>query len=328
MRKLLLSPLRLAVGWGISPRLIGLISITAWVLLRLSIGWHFYSEGVAKRQAGSWTAAPFFANARGPLAGHFRQMVWDHDGRYRLNRNATMKWFAVYREQAATHYGFDDAQKNQAQANYSKAIKQYDWVLQENAADLEEYDLGRDRVGQFERDAQEKALRDGVSSLGGQRDTIRKEWQNKAKPALSQIDVLWKSYESAQQSVATSDQRQTQGDMRLVKPRTNRMDTSIIDRVLPYFDIVVGLCLLLGFFTPVAALAAGVFLASVFLSQFPPTTGPSSSNYQLIESLGCFVLAATGAGRFAGLDYFLHLFIRKSNGSALLAPTLAANEDA
>ncbi len=35
---------------------------------------------------------------------------------------------------------------------------------------------------------------------------------------------------------------------------------------------------------------------------------------QLIEALACFVLAATGAGRFAGLDFFLHLIVRKIAG--------------
>jgi uncharacterized membrane protein YphA (DoxX/SURF4 family) len=70
--------------------------------------------------------------------------------------------------------------------------------------------------------------------------------------------------------------------------------------------------LLLGLFTPVAALVAAGFLGSVFLSQYPPASGPSSSYYQLIEGLACLVLASTGAGRFAGLDYFIHLFIRRS----------------
>jgi uncharacterized membrane protein YphA (DoxX/SURF4 family) len=85
----------------------------------------------------------------------------------------------------------------------------------------------------------------------------------------------------------------------------------VIDRFVPYFDIAIGLCLLLGFFTPVAALAAAGFLGSVVLSQYPPATGPTSSNYQLIECMACLVLAATGSGRLAGLDYFLHLIVRK-----------------
>ena len=67
---------------------------------------------------------------------------------------------------------------------------------------------------------------------------------------------------------------------------------------------------MLGLFTPVAALAAAGFLGSVFLSQLPPSSGPGSTYYQLIESMACLVLAGTGAGRFAGIDYFLHLIVR------------------
>ncbi len=315
VRKFLFSPLRLAIGWGISPRLLGLVAIVMLVLLRLSVGWHFYTEGLTKHNQGNWTAAPFFANARGPLANQYRQMVWDYDGRYRLNRKATMQLFAVYREQIATHFGFDKEQKRQAQGNYAKAIEQFDWVINENSADLEEFQLGIDRVKDFDTNASQRRLRNGVDSLGGQRDTIRREWTGKAKPTLNQIDKIWGNYEIVQNAIATPRQLDANGKLSLTKPRTNRIDTSVIDGLLPYFDIAVGLCLLLGLFTPIAALAAGVFLFSVFLSQYPPQTGTTSSNYQLIESMACFALASTGAGRFAGLDYFLHLFVRKSEAN-------------
>lgn len=310
--KFLTFPLRLCIGWGISPRLLGLIGVTMLVLLRLSIGWHFYSEGVEKRDAGNWSATPFFANARGPLAERYRDMVWDANGKFRLDRDAQMLWLATFRDDVAIHYGFSEDQKRQAQENYAKAIEQYDWVIAENAADLEEFERGRDRLIELDTDETEKKIRDGVSSLGGQRDTIRREWRQKGATALGQIDTIWKSYEGVQNALATDEQMKALGrSLRLIPPRTAELDTSVIDGVIPYFDIVVGLCLLLGLFTPVVALAAAVFLGSVFLSQFPPTTGPTSSNYQLIESMACFVLAGTGAGRFAGLDYFLHLIVRR-----------------
>ena len=42
------------------------------------------------------------------------------------------------------------------------------------------------------------------------------------------------------------------------------------------------------------------------LSQYPPAGGPGSTYYQLIEAMACLTLAATGAGRFAGLDSLIH----------------------
>jgi uncharacterized membrane protein YphA (DoxX/SURF4 family) len=318
VRKLLLFPIRLCVGWGLSPRLLGLFGATALVLLRVTVGWHFYTEGVDKRDAGNWSAVPFFANAKGPLAEEFRSLVWDSEGTFRLNRDSMVYYMALYREQASLHYGFDDGQKDTAQRNFSKAVETYDWILSSNATDLEEFKLGRGRVanlatGVGEQGDLEMKTRDGVTSLGGQRDTIRKEWQQKGAPAFAQIEKLWNTYEDQQNAVANPEQRQIHGNIEFVKPRVHPIiDTSVIDRITPYFDIAIGLCLLVGLFTPVAGLAAAGFLFSVFLSQLPPSTGPTSSMYQLIEGMAALVLAMTGAGRFAGVDYFLHLICRKA----------------
>lgn len=310
MLKLLLTPVRLCVGWGLSPRLLGLIGATMLVLLRISIGLHFYSEGIDKRD-GEWTATPFFANANGPFADQYRQLVWDWDGRYRLNKKAIMIRLAGFRDEVGRHYGFDEKQKAQAQANYAKAVEQYEWVLAENASDLEEFELGRDWMKGLTPESSVNDIPAGVGSLGGQRQTLIRDWQSKGASALKQIDTLWSNYEADQNKLATPDQRRASGFIRMVKPRTNFIDTSEIDRIVPYFDIAVGLCLLFGFLTPVAALAAAGFLGSVFLSQLPPTSGPSSTYYQLIEAMACLVLAGTGAGRFAGIDYFLHLIVRR-----------------
>ena len=308
MRKLLLFPLRLCVGWGISPRLMGLIGVAMLVLLRLTIGWHFYSEGLDKKQAGSWSAAPFFANAKGPYADKFKQMVWDADGAIRRNMDESMLMMAIYRDQIVNHYGFDEKQTQTAQKRYAAAVNQQKMVLSDNEQDLKEYDLGVQRIKELDGDP----MRDGVSSLGGQRETIRKENQGLIKPTLSEIDTLWSNYENSLNAIASDDQIKAEGKLPFNKPLG--MDTETINRFVPYFDIAIGLCLLLGLFTPLAALAAAGFLASVFLSQYPPTTGPGSSNYQLIECMACLVLAGTAAGRFAGLDYFLHIIVRKTFG--------------
>ncbi|EMI24446.1 MULTISPECIES: hypothetical protein [Rhodopirellula] len=310
MAKYLLSPLRLAVGWGISPRLLGTIAVVMLTLLRLTIGWHFISEGIDKYQAGNWSAKPFFANARGPFAGHFRQMVWDYDGTMRLDVDQTELNWAYYRDQISDHYGFDEKQKIEAHNNYSLAAKQLAMVLELNANEIQEFQLGLGRIEELDGDA----VASGVSSLSGQRESVRKELSQKIAPVFDQIDAIWENYETAQNKVATAEQQARHLAYPLVRPRLKMMDTSVIDSIVPYFDMLVGWCLLLGLFTPVAALAAAGFLGSVFLSQYPPLTGPTSSNYQLIECMACLVLAATGAGRFAGLDFFLHLIIRKFNG--------------
>jgi uncharacterized membrane protein YphA (DoxX/SURF4 family) len=309
VRNILLFPLRLCVGWGISPRLLGLIGVTMLVLLRLTIGWHFYSEGLEKYQKGNWDASPFFANARGPFAEHFQQLVWDSDGTIRRDLDQSMLYLAIYRDQVANHYGFDEAQVNQAQKNYAAVVELQQLTLEDYAQDLDEYDLGGTREEEMKADP----MRNGVSSLRGQRDTIRRERLAKLRPALATVTQVWQNYEANQNAIATPAQKEASGYLDFELPLG--MHTGTINRFVPYFDIAVGLCLLLGFFTPVAALAAAGFLGSVFLSQYPPVTGPGSSNYQLIECMACLVLAGTAAGRFAGLDYFLHMIIRKTYGA-------------
>ena len=64
-------------------------------------------------------------------------------------------------------------------------------------------------------------MRDGVASLGGQRDTIRREWSRKAAPALSQIDTIWENYQVAQNLLASSEQVDAQRPFMLKKPLTN-----------------------------------------------------------------------------------------------------------
>ncbi|TWT74907.1 DoxX family protein [Allorhodopirellula solitaria] len=307
MAKILLLPLRLAVGYGLSPRILGYLAIAMLVLLRITIGFHFLSEGSEKFRDDNWSAKPFFANAKGPFANDFRQMVWDYDGATRLDKNQTQIVWATYRNQIADHFGFDEKQQAAAQDNYIKAVDQYDYVIELNANAVQEYRLGLDRIAKLDADP----VRDGVTSLGGQREMVRKELRDLISATLSQIDLIWENYETAQNQLATDEQLASRPPYKLVRPRLAMMDTSVIDRIVPYFDVIMGWCLIVGLFTPVAALAVGAFLFSVFLSQYPPTTGPGSSNYQLIESLACFVLAATGAGRFAGLDFFLHLIVRK-----------------
>jgi len=297
----------LAVGWGMYPRLLGVTGVLMLVLLRVTIGWHFFSEGFDKFEQPSWDAKPFFANARGPVASQFRQIVWDYDGSLRTDVEKTKVHFAIFRDRVIKHYKFDDVQKRQAQANFAKAVEQLQWVLQENTVNLEEYRLGVDRMKQLESDRN----RGGVASLAGQTEAIRSEWTSKLNPVLSQIDLIWKNYEIAQNAMANQDQAAKHPLIRMGVPRNQLMDTSVLNRFVPYFDMTIGVCLLIGLFTPVAALAAAGFLGSVFLSQFPPTAGPGSTYYQLIECMACLVIAATGCGRYAGFDFILHTIVRK-----------------
>lgn len=308
MRNILFVPLRLAVGWGISPRILGFMGITMLVLLRLAIGWHFHSEGSDKYRQGNWDPTPFFANAKGPFAQQFRDVVWDHNGAVRRDPEFTHWWLGEYRDRAAAYYTFGETELSAANQALDRLMDNHEALLDEYKNDLEEYDLGLVRIEELKS----KKDRTGVESLAGQIVSIQRENDAKLKPAMAEIDLLWSGYEGTINSLAAPNQRELSAPLPLYKPRTASVDTSTLSRYVPYFDLAIGWCLLLGLFTPLAALAAAGFLASVFLSQLPPTAGPTSTYNQLVECMACLVIAATGAGRFAGLDFFLHLFVRRS----------------
>lgn len=304
----LFAPIKLAVGWGLYPRKLGFLAILMLVLLRLSVGWHFYSEGSSKLSSGKFTATPFLKAARGPFAENFHKMIWDWNGTIRLDQERTKGYWEWYRGQVAGHYAFDETQQKQADQVLARTLKQYQYVLDLNADDLTEIEFGRTRLA----DLNSRSERREVASLKGQKETIQREWRQKLDPILSDIDNAWDNLERDLNGVATAEQLQSRGLLYLPVPRDEPIDTTVVDKLIPWFDVFVGACLLLGLLTPVAALAAGAFLFSVFLSQYPPTSGPTSTYYQLIESMACCVLASTGAGRFAGLDAIIHAALNKS----------------
>lgn len=53
---------------------LGVGSVVALVLLRLAVGWHFYTEGMKKFEPG-FTSAGLLSNATGPLGPFFRSFV-------------------------------------------------------------------------------------------------------------------------------------------------------------------------------------------------------------------------------------------------------------
>jgi uncharacterized membrane protein YphA (DoxX/SURF4 family) len=78
----------------------------------------------------------------------------------------------------------------------------------------------------------------------------------------------------------------------------------------------VGICLLLGLFTRLAALGGIVFLAMVMASQPPWVEGAHLDffYYQLVEIAALIVLLASAAGRWGGLDFFLRALAGKCCG--------------
>jgi thiosulfate dehydrogenase [quinone] large subunit len=64
--------------------------MTAVVVLRVLIGWHFLYEGLSKLTTPGWSASGYLTQSRGPLAGLFRWMAADPN--VLANVNLLNKW--------------------------------------------------------------------------------------------------------------------------------------------------------------------------------------------------------------------------------------------
>ncbi|MEM8734557.1 MAG: hypothetical protein AAGG44_10070, partial [Planctomycetota bacterium] len=65
---------------------ISTFGILALVALRVTIGWHFYMEGASKVRGNGFSSTGFLQGAKGPLADKFQNLIWDHEGRLRLDQ--------------------------------------------------------------------------------------------------------------------------------------------------------------------------------------------------------------------------------------------------
>lgn len=283
------------------------------MLLRLAVGWHFFKEGSQKINDGKFSSAGFLSAAKGPFAPQFKGMIYDPDGVARLDAESTLVEWQAFRDNAATHYGFDEKQIKQADAVYKRYERQLTSFLGGNAEDINEYFLGLERRDKYsgvapdedEHKAADNHARTEVPSLRGQLTTIEGDLKKKATGWLRTIDAMWANYEQDINGLATAEQNRS--ELRLVRVGRRPLDSLTVDRYLPYFDLTIGILLVLGLFTRVASCAGAAFLASIVLTQWPWAPDASPTYYQTIELCALLVLAGTAAGRFAGLDFFLHL---------------------
>ena len=249
-------------------------------------------------------------------------MVWDVDGRARLNYatsesgrpsidlQQTIDVWDQYRVKVSDRYGFDAAQQQAAEECLKNWEGQLTWYFNDNGDAIIEYFQGLDRRADNRKDVAKQE----VESLRGQADQIESKLTAKRAPWLAQVGKLWAGYDAALNAIATAEQKE-RGPVHLSKPAVGLLDTNTIDRIVPWFDTVVGVLLILGLFTRVAAVAGAGFLFSIILTQWPGSPGAQPVYYQTIEMLSMLVLAAMAAGQYAGLDFVLYSIWSKLKGT-------------
>lgn len=276
------------------------LGAAAIVLLRVGIGVHFFAEGAGKLADPKPFSGPFFGAAKGPLASVYKGIVWDPDGLARLDFETAESDWDAFRTRLVGHYSFDEKQTKRADAVFKDYLDRLRVFLGSNSEKIEEYFLRLER-----RDKNAVDPMRHLASLQAQDTKIQAELLKMRGELLPTIDGLWRDYENDLNAIATQEQWDQHGRLALGKPGRATFDSLTMDAIVPYFNLIIGVCLILGLFTRVAALAGAAFLASVCAAQWPGSLGAIPIYYQAVEMLALLVLAAIGAGRFLGIDYLL-----------------------
>jgi uncharacterized membrane protein YphA (DoxX/SURF4 family) len=276
------------------------LAVLAVAWLRIVVGLHFVHEGWTKLERPQPFSAAFFANAKGPLAPWYRNLVWDPDGLFRLDQDTTLTHWDEFRQRIVNHYGLDEGQQKKAAEivkRFEGRLKQF---LSSHREKIDEYLLWLERR---DKNAEDRSRE--LASLRAHDARIAGDIRKLAGELLPPIDQMWQDLENELNSLASEEQWRRHGRLAIGKPGRRWLDTETLDQVVPYFDLTVGGLLLVGLFTRCAALAGALFLGGVCLSQWPLAPGAMPIYYQAVEMAALLVLAALGAGRYLGLDYIV-----------------------
>lgn len=269
----------------------------ALIALRVTIGLHFSVEGIDKFIDPKPFSAGFLMASKGPLAPLLKAFVWDRDGLARLDDKTTLAMWEDYQQQVEQRFNLDEKGKQAAKRVRERHESLLKAHFDQYRDDIHQYREGVARRNDYQRDR----MRRDVASLRGQTDTMEGELYVKRAELLDPIDRIWASYEAEMNRLGAEQGR----TLALPKPKRYPLNSDVIDVIIRYFDITVGVLLICGLFTRVAAVAGALFLLSICASQWPFTPGAAPIWYQLIEAMAMFVLAALGAGQYAGFDSIL-----------------------
>jgi len=293
------------------------------VILRLCLGCHFLYEGVWKiKHHDEFTAEPFLTEAKGPAAPMFYAMLPDIDGRQRLfepdekGRQASgapdLAAGRDYYDRFVAYYSLNEDQKKAADRELARFNDSVADFMSEHRADI---------LAHFKKlDMHEEAETKGDDDTSYRRKRLwdkQQELRKEAKQWTKDLDAMQTALQSSLNGVLSDAQRDS-GSM----VRWNPLEWTRIEQInfaVTYGLTAIGLCLMLGFCTRLAALGGGAFMAFVVATQpswptiyppAPPVVGHALLiNKDFVEMVSLFLLATTAAGRWGGLDVFLHRWL-------------------
>ncbi len=323
------------------------------VLLRIAIGWHLMYEGLQKilstpegkhylgryfepTKGPSFSSEGYQRNATGPFARQFRSLIPDVDSRDALNIDRLKDSWLAEQRRVANYYAFDTEQQEQAgkELTARETLAQVWFEDPENREKIKKYLDGLDELARIE--AQPHKMTYEVERFYDKRKSLESDRRSLVAP----IDGWTKVLRDSWVGLANETQKAEKAKDGLGEYKPDLTEVQKADFVTMIGLTVCGLCLMLGLFTPVAALGASGFLMLFYISM-PPWPGlPEAPNAEghysivnknLIEFFACLSLAATPSGLWLGLDALLFGWIdrlRARRANARLASEIVAEINA
>jgi uncharacterized membrane protein YphA (DoxX/SURF4 family) len=293
--------------------------------------WIYLRDEVLQRSAPPagevFTALPFIQASAGPFRGAFRGAVPDIDGLERLSAASVQRVLEARQLEILEHFAksgrpFDEEQKAKlAKACEDLKTAAVTTVNEESfQARLADYRALRARVDRDPGLVTAPFSRERLAEDRRKLDAIAGELLAFVNDPVEELAV------QAQQ-IATVAQL-------AAGPFAAPPSASLwIDRFIKVGLTAMGVCLLLGLFTPVAAVAAAVQLLVFYLAS-PPWPGlPAATmgghylyvDRNVVEMFAALAIAATGSGRIAGLDAYVTAWRRRRKNAPVEAdePVLA-----
>ncbi len=324
---------------------IGFLAVLALVALRAGIGWHFFQQGLNKYENANYSSENFLRQAKGPLAGVYGSMIPDFHGFDKAmdellgdnqaeikdvrkvladKQNPLDQWadqvkqdWGKYAAEAASYYQYTNERKNKDEdAKLALDPLQRAYSEEELASLRLDQALAKldDAVDEFRG-----WLTDNPHEVAYLHKLQRSQTGNelpfeKPRLATQQAEVL--APQAKLKAEVLAAEKELAADLHTLLPTEKRAKHAPLagepstlakfDKFLTYSLIAIGVCLMAGLLTRLAAAGGAIFLFSLLGTQPPWIVDALPMYEQAIEMLGLIVIATTASGRWLGLDYFLY----------------------
>jgi uncharacterized membrane protein YphA (DoxX/SURF4 family) len=280
-------------------------------------GWAF-GRFLHPTEGPSFTSEGYQRNASGPFADQFRGLIGDPDSRDALDLAKLKAAWKAEEDRIASHFAFTDEQKSASDSALAKREKE--------AGDFFDDPEIREKIKQYLDNVDELARLDAKPSKMSYEVEryyeARRSLESKRKELVTPIDTWTKTLRDAWLQLATEDQVAQAGPYQPPMTEVERAD-----KITMYGLTICGICLIVGLFTPIAALASSAFLLLFYISM-PPWPGlpvpPNTEghyifvNKNLIEFLACLAIASMPTGRWLGIDALLFGWIDRLRARQIL----------